>query len=197
MTEDFSVTLEDKEVVLLKQQSESIVEFARALEIKDAESEKEAADYLLKAKNTYNSLENKRKSFVDPINKSLKTINGFFKAYTEPLKEVEFTIKRKIGAYRVTLENARKLEAEELAKQLQAPVAEVQEMMVATPTTIRTESGSVSTRKVTKFRVVDWKIVPIKYFVFDERLVRNDIKLGITEIPGVEIYQEDEVVSRV
>ncbi len=196
MENDILLPEQDSEVILLRDQSTSIVEAAKSIQITDEASEKSAADYLLKAKSTFNSLEKKRKEFVDPLNKSLKTINGFFKMYTEPMKEVETIIKRKISVYRISLEQARQAEAAELAKQLQAPVAEVQEMMAATPTTVRTESGSVSTRKVTKFRVSDWKLVPAKYFVFDERLVREDIKLGITEIPGIEIYQEDEVVAR-
>lgn len=45
-------------------------------------------------------------------------------------------------------------------------------------------------KTVTRFRVVNHLVVPREYCLVDQALIRAAIAGGVTEIPGVEIYQE-------
>jgi len=58
---------------------------------------------------------------------------------------------------------------------------------------VYSENGSVKMRKQWTFRIVDQSKVPSKYLVVDERLIRADVKAGIRNIDGVDIYEEEIV----
>lgn len=77
------------------------------------------------------------------------------------------------------------------APQVQAPIAPKQE------TTIRTDTGtSAHSRKPWKHEIINAKLVPREYCVVSDTLIRNAIKQGVREIPGVKIYQETKNVYR-
>jgi len=57
--------------------------------------------------------------------------------------------------------------------------------------TIYSDNGSVKVRKQWKFKVTDPNKVPKKYLIVDERLIRADIRAGIRNIDGVEIFEEE------
>lgn len=64
------------------------------------------------------------------------------------------------------------------------------------PTTVRSSLGSVTGRMVWKFRVNDPAKVPLAFKVVDETLIRRAVAEGAREIPGVEIYQEEQIAGR-
>jgi hypothetical protein len=51
-------------------------------------------------------------------------------------------------------------------------------------------------RKVWKFDVLDDELVPRDYLVVDESLIRKAMAAGVREIPGVRIYQDEQVTIR-
>jgi len=93
---------------------------------------------------------------------------------------------------------AAKKKAEEDAKanaleapHVQAPIAPKQD------TVVRTDTGaSAHSRKPWKHEIVNAKLIPREYCVVSDTLIRNAIKQGVREIPGVKIYQETKNVYR-
>lgn len=86
-------------------------------------------------------------------------------------------------AKRKAEEEAKKHEI--VAPQVQAPVAPKQD------STVRTETGTTAySKRPWKHEIVDAKIVPREYCVVSDVLIRNAIRQGVREIPGVKIYQE-------
>lgn len=75
----------------------------------------------------------------------------------------------------------------------QAPV------MVATPIVPepvgprRTSGGSVSTPKTWKFEITDAAALPAAYLMPDEKAIREAVKAGARQIPGVRIYEDISV----
>lgn len=86
---------------------------------------------------------------------------------------------------------ARRAAAAALPEPVAAPVA------AAAPTgPRRTASGSVGTSKVWKFDVTDPQQVPREFLTVDERLIRQAVRDGARQIPGVHIYQDEQVRVR-
>ena len=51
-------------------------------------------------------------------------------------------------------------------------------------------------RKTWKHEVTDSKLVPRKYLEVIDKLIRDDIKLGLRDIPGVRIFEEESLAIR-
>ncbi len=61
---------------------------------------------------------------------------------------------------------------------------------------VRTSSGSVGTSKVWKFEIVNAGDVPREFLAVDEKLIRQAVRDGVRQIPGVRIFQGEQVRVR-
>jgi hypothetical protein len=189
--------------------------FARAheIEIVDDASDLEAKQFLVQVTTARKRWDELRHWFVDPQNAHIKAINNLFKAQASPVDEAESVLRGKVGVYFHTRQEAARKEQERLRKLAEArnarqavraeergeePPALIFPLpTVATPEkTTHTESGSVTVRKVWRFRVVDPTQVPDEYKVVDERKIGAVVKAGIRNIAGVEIFEIEEVAVR-
>lgn len=91
-------------------------------------------------------------------------------------------------------------EAQELAQLEAAEVPENRPLLEVAPppvaTTTRATLGSVTARMVWKFEVISASDVPRAYLVVDETAIRRAVGAGVREIPGVRIYQEEQLAGR-
>lgn len=87
------------------------------------------------------------------------------------------------------------IDDETAAAEAPAPIVVAPEIPEA-QTTVRTEAGSSFQKRPWKHRIVDESLIPRKYLVVNETLIRKDIAAGIREIPGVEIFQETQISYR-
>jgi colicin import membrane protein len=85
-------------------------------------------------------------------------------------------------------------EAEQAAHD--APLPDVPEVQVAEPGTLRSPSGSASTRKTWTFEVEDPAKVPEAYKTVNEKAIREAVRRGERSIPGVRIFQETGLAVR-
>lgn len=167
-----------------------------------------ASDMLARVAKLRKQLEERRKFFTQPLNDQVKKINNLFKMWSEPLDRIDRKLRDAIAAYRAEAERKRR-EEEEFNRRKQELLARLAgkkgqepppppppvETMPA-PAAVRTKSGLVTTRKVWTFKVVDESLIPREYLVLDEAKVRKAISAGVREIPGLSIYQQEEVVVR-
>jgi len=149
-------------------------------------------------------IEEKRKTFTQPLNQSLKEINKTFKELTKPLLDVKNILSQKVMAWRrkeqekIREEEQRIAKEEERRRKIQeahkAKGHEVSEPVVMKrPDTLK-ETDTTQTRKVWKFEITDPTRVPREYMTINEAKIRNVVRSGIREIPGVRIYQEEIMV---
>jgi len=164
------------------------------VEITSKETAEQASLLLRNIKLQIKSAEDIRTSFTKPINESLRAINAKFKEATKPLKASEAVIKVKILKWQRS-ENERIAKDEAKRQKLQESHFEKGHNVNPLIQLDRVESvGTTSTRKVKKWKMIDFKKLPDEYKIADEVLLNKLVRGGKTDIPGIEIY-EDEVLA--
>lgn len=156
--------------------------------------------------NTFKELEN---PLDGPIERLTEEVKAFEKARHE-----EEEAQRK--AYEKQQEDQRQREVDAKAKadaEASAAAAENRPAVAPTPppppvepmlpppppreSTVRhTSSGSLNTRFEKAIEIFDEAMVPRKYRPIDESLILKDAQAGVTDIPGVRIYDDLNLASR-
>ncbi len=181
-------------------------------QVVDDDSNRTAIEMASQAKRLGKTIEDVRKDKIRPYQEYVKGVNNLAKVYTEMLDTIERTLKGKINAW-LTKQKLEKLEAErraqEAARELQAkldaesaekglPQVEVPLPVLPQKTEpVRTEEGSASQRKVWKWKISDPAAIPREYLQVDTVAVNSAVRAGARTIPGIEIYQEENVQIRV
>ena len=145
------------------------------------------------AKDKIQELETQRKSVTDPLNGTIKTVNGWFKPVREFYEACQVSLKQRLAD-----------RLRELAAEQQAALATVQELgghataeTFAVAHATPSAPSAVQTREVWKFEVVDFKRLPDEYKMADESKIRKVVQAmkGDCDIPGIRIEPELVIVS--
>ena len=138
----------------------------------------------------------KEKKLLEPYKEKINEIRYEAKTHKEPLQRMIDICNAKADDWQKyinmkSLEKQRKLiEAAKLFG-IEMPI-----MVDDTAKPKSTKNTTATTKTVMKFRVTDLSKVPLKYLKIDEDAVNLDIKLGIHNIDGLEIYQETKTTLR-
>ena len=109
-------------------------------------------------------------------------------------REAEAALKKeKDAAARAALERTIAEETEAANAPVQVAVAPV---IPEIPKAVRTESGSAHQRMTWEFEIEDATKVPRAYLAIDEKLIRQAVKAGIRQIPGVRIFEQASTTFR-
>lgn len=140
-------------------------------------------------------IEEKRKFFVQPLNEQVKKINEMFKGYSQPLDEADRIIRAKMLDFRRKQEEKIKKEAERLAKENkmkgEAKKEFIEEVMASTEVAKQTENTTI--KKVWTFEILDEAKVPRQFLIVSETKIREAIRNGVREIPGIRIFEEERI----
>lgn len=147
-----------------------IARAAEAYTIVDQESMEAGIDFLGKVKEAQDRVERTRKFFTAPLLELKKKYDGRFKPALDELEKAEKALKGKMTDYRLTLpENA--------------PAEK----------TTKTADAKVTFVKKWKHKVVDPTKVPDAFWKIDDERIAEQVKAGLRTIPGIEIYEVEEV----
>lgn len=175
---------------------ERMVDFADTYDIKSQADAEEALSFAAEAKSLFKKIEGLRKEITDPARKFINKVNDSAKVFTEKLDKVEEILKRKIDVWKKKKEEEQKkaqVEAEAFAKAMELDVVPYVD---EAPTTIRAE-GAMSYEKIDwKFSVEDLSKVPMHLLMVDEDKVKQMLRGGIRDIPGLKIFSETKTVIR-
>jgi len=188
---------------------------AESVQVQDTETMEQASELAAQTRQIKKAIESARKRYVENPNQFVKNVNSIAKKYTNKFDEMERGLKKKIAAYQDELERKRKeeerrrqeeerkrREAEEQAKakgeepQPEPAPQEEPEPQPEPPRSVQTDYGKTFTKKVWTFEVQDESQVPREYLVVDQKKIRQAVKDGVREIPGVSIYQETQTNIR-
>jgi hypothetical protein len=178
--------------------------------IRDPDTNTLASEWAVQAKHKVKELEELRKRIVTPYNTYLTQVNRFFKLYSDPLGQAADYLARLLGNYRQFQENeARRIKAEQEAEarkiqaQLEAEAKEAakkdvhyEPAPVVAPVApdvqrvTRVAGGSTSQRKDWTFEVEDESLIDREFLMLNEKKLREYIKGGLRNTPGVRIYEE-------
>lgn len=186
---------------------------AQMLVVKDEKTLKEATEFLGKVAKAKKQLEERRQFFVKPLNEQIKRINELFKRMTLPLENAESIVKNAILKYREAVEKARREEEERLKKQWEKEQKKLEKKAqkegiplpppVPPPTlqpqekTVETDTAQVTARLVWDFEIVDETKIPREFLMPNEKAIRAAIKAGVRNIPGIRIFQREELAVKV
>lgn len=155
------------------------------------------------------ALDSKRKEYTNPINATLKTINGTFKAITDPLDEATEVTKKKMLAYRAEVKR-RIAEAEainqtkqDLARREMILKGEISPDTNTQPVEVPQEAvkiarGAVATAGVAlhwRWKVVDFSKIPDSWKTTKDKEIQKAIEHG-QAIDGIESWQEESIRTR-
>lgn len=190
------------------------LEAVKSLVVQDQESAARCIDIAAGAKKAAKAIDTALKAAIQEPEGRIKDAKSFAKMFTDRAAVIESEAKGKVAAWqaseriRIQREEAEKRRiAEELNRKLQeeaieAGMAEAEAKQIkvdiptapATPPVLRTEGGAKSTTAmVWTFDILDANAIPREYLCVDEKKIRDAIKVGTREIPGVNIYQKEQI----
>jgi hypothetical protein len=160
--------------------------------------------FLIKVEGEQKTLNTLRLSVSKPIRDMIDNINKTFEPYIDELVKISNDIKSKILIFkreqdrkeRERLEELKKKAEEERAKSQFPEQVEIPEVIPVLKK-IQVDEGKITTRKNWTFRFINKSKVPRKYCSPDPTLIRQAISEGVREISGVEIYQEEIIVTKI
>ena len=170
--------------------------------IKDFKIEDQRAlDWISKiyksARRCKNQIEEERKELTAPLRGEISVINLKAKTLLEPVDFVIDMANAKVGAYEAEREEQKRLS--DLALREEADLFNSGDALYIAPLVknIEAQEAIGVTKVEKKFRVVNQNEVPTKYLKIDEDAVKQDIKLGVQHIPGIEIWEETKTTLRI
>ena len=200
----------------------SVEKRASKLVVATQEDYNSASKFLVEViKPRLNKIEELQKFFTEPHREArrvalarMNEIEAMFDEKIKPLSQIEMTVKKLMGAFK--LEEEKKARAEEERKEkirlqanakreekgvapIQAPIATV----TRSDATIKTEAGRSTAKKVWKFEILDVQKLPLIVGVevfkiaFEkgivEQVVRRMVNDGVRSIDGVRIYEDFDI----
>ena len=191
---------------------DSLVKKAEDLKIENDEQNQLAVSMGTSAKKLTKLIETKRNEIIKEPEEYVKGVRNFCKMFTEKLILIEMTLKSKITSYRIVQEQKRReaeLKAQKETEKLQAKLnKDAEKKGIEAPQILapiipkeapvtRTESGSASLRKTWTFELVDLDKVPREFLTLSEGKVRDSIRGGVREIPGIRIFEKESTSFRI
>lgn len=181
---------------------------ASKISVKDEASNAAGAEVVVNLAKTSRVMEDLRKYYTDPLEKSKKTVIAVFKKLGADAAGQEDRLRGELEQYFMKKENERRAaEAKRIADQQEsqrkaralgraapAPVAAAPAPEVERST--QAENGTVGITLVWGFDVSDPAQVPDKYKVVDPKLIRAAIAEGVRAIPGVLISERPQSAVR-
>ena len=149
-----------------------------------------AAQFIQSVNAKKKELETARTSITKPINQGLRAVNAVFKPPVNAYDEVERYVKNEVAL-------SLKEERDEQTKAL-AEATTPQEVARSSQALVAPMPQGLGARQVWKWRVIDPSKIPAEYYVLDEARINREVR-GLqdkTQIPGIEVYQEQTVVLK-
>lgn len=144
-----------------------------------------AAEYLMQARQAFNTVEETRKRYTAPSNAAIKAINDDFNIVTEPLSLIEKKLKPALEAYANKRSELDRVKLRDLRRE----TGDNKLTMPLGIAKLTSESGDVRFRKDFTVIVVDPSLVPEEYISIDIQRIHADIKHtdGNLHIPGITV----------
>ncbi len=208
------------ELQIYDPQIEAFKEKAKSIQVKDNATLEQAGELAGQARDMKKKIETARKRFVQDPNNFVKRVNNLAKKYSGAFDEVERDLKKRISAYyaeeeRKHREEERRRQEEERKRQeterqaqesdgnqgqeqgqTESAPQELEPQPAGPPRSVQTGSGKMHQKLVWTFEVQDESQVPREYLAVDQKKIRQAVKDGVREIPGVNIYQEHQTAIR-
>lgn len=201
-------TRTEGEVTALEQSQSGLLKWMAEVVVTNNETQKNAEDLLIHARQSLRDIETKRKDLLQPVNETRDRINALFRPLTDRLNTGISVVNRALQDYHLKqAKEAEELQAialeEQAAKIIEAKkTGEVVELSPAAdiPDAPRKTShahlGSVTYRDDFDIAIVNASLVPRELCEPNLSRIRARVKSGVTEISGVLITKKVITVAK-
>lgn len=192
--------IKSTELKIYEKQTNLVIEKANQLVIKTDKDLIGAIDGLSQVKKIANNIKELKETITKPLNEALKNARNMFAPFENNLKDAEVIIKAKMIAFdKKKIEDSLK-EAERIAKAVKAgklDIIEAGEKLaeIEPSNSYQGDSGAISYKRIKKIVITDINLIPRKYLIPNEMMIKQDLLLGIS-IKGCSLVEEKIVASR-
>lgn len=171
--------------------------FTENLVVNSEQSYRKITSLYAQAREWKKTIDAKRKSLTEPLRKQASAINDKAKELTDPLDNIIDMANAKANGYLRMLEEIKRKEDEKI-REAASLFDAADELYIPPMEKIIRGDGAVTVTKIEKrFKVLDIAKVPTKYLLVDEAAIKRDLGLGLSEIPGLEIFEETTTQLRI
>lgn len=156
-----------------------LIDQATAHIINDEKSASHALSMSLQARKIRKQLDETRLDIVRPHVDFQKAINKIVKDYEAKLEQIETNLKAKLEEY---MKNSKSTNNSAFMVQ---------------PKHMEVEDGKLTKIKKWVWELEDGNLLPREYLTIDEKKVNEAIKQGIRNIPGIKVFEKEEIAMRV
>lgn len=153
-------------------------------------------DIYAQARKYLKMITEKEKKLLEPYKEKMNEIRYEAKTHKEPLQRMIDICNTKTDDWQKYLDMKSLEKQRKLVETARLFGVEMPIMVDDTTKPKSTKNTTAITKTVMKFRVTDLSKVPLKYLKIDQDAVNLDIKLGIHNIDGLEIYTETKTTLR-
>ena len=189
-----------KELVVLKTRVSTLEKQAESIVIDDQKDYTNAVDLVSKLKEAGSQIKAKKDSIIKPLLEATKQARDLFAPIEKQFANAESIIKTRLLTYKRRIDEEAAAKEVKIAARVESgnikletgerKMAEIERV----DNTTRGKVGQISIRKVKKVRITDESVLPRAYLKPDEVAIRRDALSGIA-IPGVEVYEEEQVAA--
>jgi len=194
--QEFEDLIPDNKTRDIGQFLDEILTIAKDLTVVNEPAFKKITEIYSESKIYENQIEFLRKQWNAPDQQRINARNDQAKKLLNPLKEIQSIAKSKSAGYHHMLEEANRREAESIREAVEMLGLEEVPYVPPMAKTIRSEGAVVYSKTIRKFRITDESKVPAKYLTVDHDAVARAIDMGVSEIPGIEVYEEKVIQMR-
>lgn len=194
-------SIDQKEMTVYKSQISKLENQANELTIANADENAIATELKAKLKEIGKRIKDRKEEITKPLNEALKSARQLFAPLEEQFENAETIVGRKLLAYKQKVDAEIRAKEEKIAHDLEAgkikniETAERKMDVLAEKKiekTTQTSHGTVQFRKIKKMRIINRDLIPEKYWVIDEILLRREVLAGM-QVEGAEMYEEETV----
>lgn len=191
---------------------ENVMVVARGIStVKDQASAETAAGILSQIADARKQVDEARLATTKPFRDETASINERFKEILGPLNGIEQALREMVKDYRakeqarLDEENAKAQAEYERAQEMErqrsqsvgVPPRKIEAPEMKSVETLTTSTGrKVGTQKRWTYEIVDVEALPRQYMKPDGAKVQAAVRDGVREIPGVHIFQTEDVTVR-
>lgn len=163
---------------------------AEAMVITNDESNGEAINLEVRAKDVHRKIEMDRKMLTEPMRMEIQSINDCAKNLQLSLDNITGTLKIKIASYQLEQSEKTKEAQREVQKLSKTLGLDIDILVPQVKKSYSTDKAITYFKEKKGFEIQDLNAIPDEYWVVDEKLIQKHIDLGKTDIPGIKIKTE-------
>ena len=156
-----------------------LISRASGHEVVNEESASQALSMSLQARKIRKQLDETRLSIVRPHLDFQRAVNKIVKEYEAALEKIETNLKHKLDEY------------------LQKSASTNNASFIAQSKEMCVEDGKLTKVKKWVWELEDENAIPREYLSLDETKLDEAIKQGVRNIPGIKVFEKEEITMRV